>query len=510
MDRVIPNPREHRRKLFRLARIVVPGSFVPMVHHPCVHNELTGLRNRVLGSCAKPTAEGIRAIQATCRAIQRSLPRVSPWSLEQVVLHYTGKKRAKFQRALEDVKRQGYSKRDSRITAFVKCEKKEPKPEKPNPDPRMIQFRGTRYCLVLATWLKPIEYYLYNLKGSSRNSPLPPGRVIGKGLSQGQRAMLAARKWARFRHPVGIVIDVSRFDKHVSVQLLRAEHSIYTHMNKDPEFAKLLSWQLVNRGRSSNGITYKALGRRMSGDMNTALGNCVLMIIMVATALKGVKYDMIDDGDDCIVMVEREDRLHVRQRLLDDFKSFGMPLKLESEAFVFEHIDWCQARPVQFMTGKFKFVRWYTKMFSNTLCGTKYFTGVKGRAKLVNTIGLAELALNCGIPVLQEYALALIRNSGTDRFMEFDSVDSLFYRIHHELSSRGIKSLADVKPMPITDCARLSYACAFGLSPGQQIDIEQQLQKLEFTLKGESTFLTDRVVGHILLPHTSEAIPLRV
>jgi hypothetical protein len=55
-------------------------------------------------------------------------------------------------------------------------------------------------------------------------------------------------------------------------------------MFRSKELAELLKWQLQNKGfaRTIDGlIKYSVEGCRMSGDMNTALGNCTIMCALV-------------------------------------------------------------------------------------------------------------------------------------------------------------------------------------------------------------------------------------
>lgn len=46
----------------------------------------------------------------------------------------------------------------------------------------------------------------------------------------------------------------------------------------------------------------------MSGDMNTALGNCMLMCCLIISYLesKNIKYDFINNGDDAVLFLERK------------------------------------------------------------------------------------------------------------------------------------------------------------------------------------------------------------
>jgi hypothetical protein len=284
----------------------------------------------------------------------------------------------------------------------------------------------------------------------------------------------------KFDDPRVISLDASRFDLHVHRSLLLIEHGIYLAMNGDPELAMLLSWQLDNKGRTSLGIKYKCKGRRMSGDMNTALGNCILMIIMVATFMRGKKYDILDDGDDCLLIVEAGLLGWVLENAHKEFLAYGMEIKIENVATKLEEIEWCQCKPIRVSPDTVKFVRNPHKVLSTALGGTKYFVQEGARRKLVNTIGMAELILNLGVPVLQEYALALMRNASTTKTLKLNELESYFHRLKRELQAMNMRQLARVRPAPIQHEARMSFALAFGIPPSEQIVLEEFFKRWVF------------------------------
>lgn len=471
----------HRRRWVRIARVETSEGYCPFAHYDCHHNQMAALRNRVLAAVPVPTSRGLKRLRRTARRIARRLPAVAPWEWHQMPNHYTGQKRERYLRAVEDVLRSGYTKRDAVVTCFVKFEKLSG--SKKNPDPRAIQFRHPRYCVALGRFLKPMEEYLYNLIGDG--TTLPATRVIGKGLSMNDRAGLLAAKLSAFSNPRIISLDASRFDLHVHLELLRIEHEVYLAMNNDPEFAELLSWQLHNIGITNLGIKYKVKGRRMSGDMNTALGNCLLMVIMVATFMEGKTFDILDDGDDCLLIVEEEDLEFVLTRAVPDFLEFGMEIKIENIAETLEGIEWCQCRPIKVTHDTVRFVRNPHKVLSTALGGTKYFVQEGARRKLVNTIGMAELVLNLGVPVLQEFAMALMRNAATDKVLSLTHLEAYFHRLKGELKAMNLKQLKRLNPAPITDEARQSFALAFDMPVVEQLQLENFLSRWAFKFADE-------------------------
>jgi hypothetical protein len=469
---------DHSRRWVRIARLDAREGYLPFAHYNCSHNQLAALRNRVLADVPLPSVEGIKVLRRTARSICKFLPTVPPAGWFDMPNHYHGHKRAKYLRAVEDVLQTGYNRSHAKIQMFVKFEKLDSR--KHNPDPRAIQFRHPRYCVALGRFLKPMEAYLYRLHGDGVT--LPATRMIGKGLSSDERAQLLVHKINRFSDAVVVSLDASRFDLHVSKELLEVEHLVYLHMNDDPELRELLSWQLDNVGVTSMGIKYKCRGRRMSGDMNTALGNCLLMIIMVATFMEGRVYDILDDGDDCLLIIERGDLPWVLDNVHKTFLTYGMEIKIEKIAYTLEEVEWCQCRPIRVSHDKVKFIRNPYKVFSTALCGTKYFTQEGARRKLINTIGMSELVLNLGVPVLQEYAQALMRNAETTKSFSLDHLESYFHRLKRELKALNLKHLVRVNPIPITHEARVSFHKAYGMSPAVQLDTEEFLRSWSFNI----------------------------
>jgi hypothetical protein len=442
---------------------------------------------------------------------------------------YSGGKKANYIRATDDVLAGGgLTKQSARIKMFVKFEKLNP--SKVNPDPRAIQFRDPKYCVAVGRFLKACEHSLYRLHGDGKI--LPATRVIGKGLSQAGRAKLLVEKMRNFSAPCVISLDASRFDQHVSKELLQIEHSVYLAMCNDPEFRMLLRWQLDNKGVTSRGIKYHTRGKRMSGDMNTALGNCLLMVTMISAIMKGQHYDILDDGDDCLLIVEQDLLPWCEENLYDEFLSFGMEIKLENISTTIEGVEWCQSHPIEYAPGKFKFVRDPIKGLSTGLGGVKYVDSERVRRKLVNTIGMAEMCLNLGVPVMQSYAMALMRNSSGSEDMswkflhsrsarqrrslrkshiELTAADPMYFRVNRELRAMNLKQLERLNPQPITDTARISFARAFGITVEEQLEMEQFLDSWKFPITGCQDLQADYDVTSWSLStaSTPEAWPMR-
>jgi len=452
----------------------VPGLWLCFTHANCVCNDIVSAANRVVGVVPMPTKAGLAALREARRRLSRRMPHVTPWTRQQVLDKFEGRRRKRYEEAAKVLDAVGLCRKDhARISAFVKSEKFNPAAKR-NPDPRMIQARTPEYGLEVARFLKPIEKYLYGLQG-------PTGlRVIAKGLNQRARAELLVSKMAQFTRPCVISLDASRWDKHVAADVLKIEHDFYIKMCDDPYFRTLLSWQLDNRCSTSNGVKYRVYGGRMSGDMNTALGNCLLMVIMVQAAMKEWSWwDMLDDGDDCLLLVEEELLGRLEADLPKRFLEFGQELKIENVARRVEEVVFCQSRVVCLEDGPI-FVRDWRKVLSQSACGVQHWNDPRMVRPMMTAVGKCELALSLGVPVLQEFALALIRNGRGCRSRSLLPVDvGLMRRVKYEVGAESWTELDAIVARPVTPAARTAFQQSWGLSVAEQLVIEGILREWE-------------------------------
>lgn len=441
----------------------VEGVYLPFTHRNCTHNEEIAIADRVVGKVPLMTTRGHRMLDAEARALKAKLPKTDRLSVQQFCEGYSGPKKTRYLNAAESLVHNPLKPADSAITAFVKAEKFDPCAKK-NPPPRVIQARNARFNIEVGRYLKPIEHNLYGLQG---RSGLP---VMGKCLNWTQRAELLRKKWACFKRPVVYSLDASRFDQHVCDRQLAIEHSVYTHCNTDPYFAKLLAEQLRNRGYTRNGVKYKTKGKRMSGDMNTALGNCLLMLMITRASMKVaglVNYELMVDGDDTLLLFEEHDE-HLLSGISAAFLEFGHEIKLENRATVIERVIWCQSRPIN-LGDHWTFVPHPRKMLSQTLAGVKYWHEDKSSRNMAYSVGLCHLSQLRGVPILQAFFSSCMKlGSWTDEVMQ-DQVYKIG-RIGYDSEWRQT-----IKPVEISIETRESFERAYGYSPAEQLLIERTL-----------------------------------
>lgn len=437
------------------------------VHNNCRCNEVISLRNRVLFEVIDPDPEAISQCKVIARMIADWLPRTTISDGDWVDA-YSGKKRRKYKEAEASLSIRPLSRSDSYISAFIKAEKIfELK------DPRMIQARGARYNYALGNYLKPIEHHLYNIKGTGRlRHVLPPGRIIAKGLNMERRAALIHQKMQRFARPLVVSLDASRFDAHVT-DMLTVEHLIYKRYWRDPQLQRLLDWQCNNKGRTPTGVRYKLRYGRMSGDMNTALGNCLISIMVLANIMKRLKvrpsnWDMLCDGDDVLLFLD-QGRAGLLSLIPPLYERHGFSIKIENIATEASKVRFCQGFPIMTQFGP-KMVSDPTRVLSRALVGVKHWSEPKYVPHYLALIGYCELALNTAVPILQEFALTTL--SWGDRlpkrvFTTGRTIKALREERHHP-----------IRPEIITDQARIDFENATGITAVEQRALEGALRAM--------------------------------
>ncbi len=467
-----PHTHESKRVLLSACDLIGPGLPRPYVHEACTCNELVSLRNRVLAA-VPPITCNLTPYKRTFAWIGRQISHVAErCSYEKAVSKMEPQKRERYLREVPGLELGGLNPKDSRISAFTKWERL-PEWDK---DPRMIQFRSPKYSMELATYLKPIEHALYDLHGDG--VVLPKGRLVAKGRNALERAADIWEKFNSLKRAVVFSLDCSRFDMHVQQDHLRLEHLTYNVAYRDRYLAKILRWQLVNRGKTANGINYTCPGGRMSGDMNTALGNCVLMIGFVGTMLSGQRYEIYDDGDDCLLMCEAEDEARIQAALADGFQRLGFVLKFENRALEFEGIRFCQCAPVN-VDGQWNMVRDPRKILGFGIMGTKLLNNGPGSIRTyLRTVAQCGLAMYAGVPVLQAYYVRM-RELGAGGRVAPHAISFLggFYRMATDFGKKDVSGALDV---PVRPSTRESFSRAWGMGIQEQHDLEELVQGMMF------------------------------
>lgn len=384
-------------------------------------------------------------------------------ALEKYPMYYSGGKRKTYERAVASLLRWPYDRvRDAMVKAFVKVE-----PTKLGADPRIIQTRSPRYHALLGTFVRPAEKVIYraidNIFGS---------RTIVKGLNAGQVGELINEKWNKFTAPVAVGLDASRFDGSVSEPLLKLVHGVLLHMyGEDPELAEYLNHQIKNFGVvpcDDGYIKYQVHGGVMSGDIDTSLKGCVIMCALVWSWSRhvGVDIELIDNGDDCVAIMETPELGRFVEGMSEWFKDLHIDVVAEEPVYVIEHISFCQTKPVLGSKGTYVMCRdFVTASVKDSMTMVNIASDIEFK-RWMASVSSCGLALAGDMPIFHAMYECYGR-SGNGENVERMARGGLAWL------SRGME-----RRYGVTERTRFSFYLAYGIPPFVQREIESYFHSL--------------------------------
>lgn len=444
------------------------------VHNPSLINLKRAVAERVLFTrnsvgnlvpTIKPKLQAFKRLSGVIRAIRRNTTPTTPVPLESYPSLYRGRKRIVYERAVASLIVGAVTKRDAVVRTFVKAEKVN-FTAKPDPAPRAISPRDTRYIASVGVYLKPFEHNMFDAFYKTYGY-----NVICKGLNAQGVAIQLHENWNAFKRPVAIGLDASRFDQHVSVEALKFEHSYYNSVFNSPELKRLLSWQLQNHGvgfTDDGKITFTVDGRRMSGDINTSMGNCLIMscIVLCYFAYHGIVARLANNGDDCVVFCEATD-LPLFDAIDEWFVDFGFKLTREAPVYEFERIEFCQAQPVLTVSGWRMVRNPFTATSKDVVSLLSWNTEVEFD-RWRGAIAECGINLTRGVPYWESFYKNLGAGAGRATIDDIENTGMGYM-------SRGVESSSEITP----EC-RYSFWVAFGMTPDEQVALEDHSVTIKY------------------------------
>lgn len=437
-----------------------------VVHNSSLVNVCRGLVERVF--CVKNGEAFVRPPRPAANHFRRKLGEVGRtvarlvgscprMTRQEFVDSYTGKQRTVYERAKQSLEVLALSRKDACLKTFVKAEKINVT-LKPDPAPRVIQPRDPRYNVEVGTFLKPLEPRL--MKAIDR---LFGEKTAIKGYTVEQVGHIMHTKAKRYNNPAFVGLDASRFDQHCSRDALEWEHSVYHQIFHSHELKEMLEWQILNHGRAylkDGFVSYKVDGCRMSGDMNTSMGNYLIMSCLVYQYLKdeGINASLANCGDDCVLFLEKAD-LPKLKSLPEWFVRMGYTMKVEKPVFELEQIEFCQQHPVLTSRG-YVMVRRPDVALTKDVCVVRGGMTYPRLQKWLYAQHDGGLALAGDVPVLGAFYRQFPVGDKGEEKSEYDDAH---------------KFKAGEQYGTIVPATRFSFWLAFGLTPDEQVAIESDL-----------------------------------
>jgi len=418
---------------------------------------------------------------------------LSPLTTDEFLACYGGRKLKVYQHAVESLNEKLLSDVDCRVKTFTKDEYR-----KPGGAPRAIQPRTPRYNVMMGRYIKHLEHKMFGYIDRIFD-PEGDHRTVAKGMSMEARGETIHKMWTSFHDPVAIGLDASRFDQHINPLLLNIEHDFYRAASTGvgelmPTLNYLLRHQVNNVGRyydkHGNSIKYNVIGNRMSGDMNTSLGNvlimcCLMNSYLIKCGLEG-QAKLLNDGDDCVLIMESCNVKRFRKGMEYWFRRMGITMCYDGIYTTLEKIEFCQARPVN-ISGHYRLIPRPTKRLYSDLVSTKHLASRKVYHKWMGAVAGCGLAGSDGVPIFKSFYKWVARSS----YPWVPDKDDYYYKFRNDLTDGMQYSDKDV----VWE-SRVSFYHAFDITPQEQLLLEKYYDdkaKLQWSkpMDGETTWEYD-------------------
>jgi hypothetical protein len=336
----------------------------------------------------------------------------------------------------------------------------------------MINSRTDYFKVYCGPFIKAIEDLVYQNDHFIKHIPVPDRWKRVAELKRGYKYYYST--------------DYTAFESHfTSKQMSNIECSAYRrcfdHYRKDCAFiCKVLTG--MNRCRTRTGLRCRIKGKRMSGDMNTSLGNglsnmFLIQYLMAASGVSAGSYDFLVEGDDAIIASNVE--LKAKQ-----FEELGFTIKIERVA------DPCEASFCGLIfTDKGTNIRDPVRFFEKF--GWTHSSVLAGEAVMMQLLKakcLSALYETPHCPLVSAAAFYCLKKCGAV-VPRFDDIDTYHMGL---LDFKNLEKFGPEYPVPQTDVRQL-FADVFGIPVSSQVYCEERIMEGDFDCLQVLPFSNDLV-----------------
>lgn len=424
-----------------------PQSLQHAVYTPDVNDERNitrGIAHRIgRKTPALETAVDSTVVRRIIHSILGPLPVVEPLGFEEWLsgTHYNMVRRQQLRAAYSDIAN-GVRLPDFGVDLFIK---REFYPVIKNP--RIICARRDDAKVILGPIFAPIEQRIFSLPMFIKHIPVSErARYIVDYIGPGD--------FIYFEN------DHTSFEVHAHTTFGVFEHEVYRQMLSPADYRhvkRLLGPQRVR----TRGVKARVMSR-MSGEMNTSLGNALANLLSFYYIVASSGHDVtrvrcIIEGDDAIFAVPRDIAPCITT---EAFRRLGFVVELSQKP----SLGRCGFCSTYFSDdGQFSVIE-PIKVISQTLLTLHR---PHGRVNDLRFSKALSCAISCrGTPVLQAFSQRLKRENPSGRFV-FDDWWT------HQKMQRPHPS----DPVPISHGSRELFCSMFGWSVEMQIDLERHFDE---------------------------------
>jgi hypothetical protein len=278
--------------------------------------------------------------------------------------------------------------------------------------------------------------------------------------------------------------DFTAFESHFTKQIMKTiEIPMYTymvqHLSEGAYFLNLVNNVIAGTNLCKYGhfnVTVEA--RRMSGEMNTSLGNGFtnLMLILFLFQEKGEIVDPVVEGDDSCVSF-----MHSHPTV-EDFKRLGFTIKVETHKN-FEEMSFCG---LIFDSEDLLNITDPIDVLSSFGWASKFYVRCNSRRRrtLLRCKALSYAHQYPGCPIIQSlahYALRVTKSIDIRHFVYNDRGINGYERdeLISILDNGSGRIKSRIEPIEVPPRTRLLMERVFGIPVAQQKQIEEYLDSLD-------------------------------
>lgn len=270
------------------------------------------------------------AVAGLYKYIKRFTCHPRAWTREEYVDSFKDDsgKHASYVNVLSKLNDKGYP--TASVTPFTKLEKLSTSKYKA---PRLIQARHPSFNIEYGKYIKPLEQFITKYHHRHYN--------FGKGSydETARRIRFLSQRYAYYTEG-----DHSTFDSHVTVEMLRLCHTFYLSCYKhDPALVQLVRQTIRNNCKTRNGDRYTVYGTRMSGDVDTSLGNSLVNYAILKHLLDvlNIDGDVIVNGDDSIIFSAAPIPVNIATLYM---RKFNMETKFKESVVSIHQVEFCKSK----------------------------------------------------------------------------------------------------------------------------------------------------------------------
>jgi hypothetical protein len=332
---------------------------------------------------------------------------------------------------------------------------------------RMINSRHDCFKCFSGPYIKALEDVVYESDHYIKHIPV---------ADRWQRVLELKKSYKYY-----YATDYTAFESHFTPrQMFNIECQLYRKAFRHDAHIDYLIRVLTgeNRCRTRTGMRCKIQGRRMSGDMNTSLGNGVsnMFLIMYLMHLKGLRedeYDFLVEGDDGLIATNVE-------LSADDFLKLGFTIKIDRVDDPC-HASFCGLICTDEGVNIRDPVRFFEKFGWTSSCPT---AGLKVMYELLKAKCLSALCETPLCPIVAQAAFTCLQKCG--------DVRPRFSQDWYHVGLSQSEVLAYVPCAPnIPMSVRLLFDKIFQIDVPTQLYLEERIRKMDFNALAQLPFHPD-------------------